>query len=829
MALSDQGTELKNQNKLQYGDPCAKPAWDRTMSSCQAQGSNLALMVLQKYGIPVIGSIPSNSYSSCCPLDILNQDPLTCIKMSLSAKLLDGEYWECFADEQGFARFQKVLDGSSASQDFFTLKNVQYCLPTAQVQSLADMVVVRAADPPAFRQCGDWMEIINGGNGSIVRIADLAGQNLFNRPLTTRPGVGGTGVSSNTNSAPPVMGTKFTWGEVSSQGVNVGDDPTCDHGIFSQHGGIIYPDYERKQGYKDGINDLFEIGPHMQILFWLVDTDFGQNNDPHYLRFYNVQFQKASEFPVMLDVSPTNYTADIVDAFGPNCHTGPGNTPEQIIIDLREPEDSESCESVQKASEESKNSPHIGWSEYSIPSLYGYGKASSQINFADISKWDVGSNLCFENQVDNMYESTSSMLGNGASLMGYEKFKPHHIIIGPTTPIFIGVQKESQTFDIPNTNYVEIPSKSSVSDGILTYALKAQAPHCGTYCTMDSFGYRSTGIGPDASVCWGDQVGWMNPWWNLMLTEVSHSWPSGLSSMSHYINYNWIVNELKLKRPGKLMGIGGEGMFTVNQWWAKVNISRPGLIVQGKGKNVESFLQDIRVRVMPVYIVDMPPPVAACGNTGFDQVVNPDTDVWDNMYCTVENKKGDSDKLQEASTGITVDLTFPYLFPSYTSGGDLGSLRNSFDEIGRMCHTVAKNLFGYFDSFRNEPNRSMSFICGPPRSQAEIPFLGQTINAPSMGARTINSISFQYTDSSVYNMTVEVGPITINQVAAGGLRPKKQRNEDVDGRVVSHEHGALFKVRVQGIGVINAWNANPWPWEVGDKVKVQLYNNPIEL
>jgi hypothetical protein len=669
------------------------------------------------------------------------------------------------------------------------------------------------------------MQIIDGGGGSIAKIADL--QNLFYRPLSNAaPLTGGA-----TAGAAPVMGTKFTWGQVASEGYNPGDTATCDQGVFAQHGGIIYPDYERKQGYKDGINDMFEIGPHMQILFWMVDVDFG-STDEHYLRHYSVQFVKTTEFPVLLNVSQSSAVSDY---FGPTCHQGPGSTP-NILIDLREDSDSsDSCESVEKASAEGKSQPHIEWTEYTIPSFYGYGRASSQINFADISKWDVGSNICYDNQADNMYESTSAILGNGAALIGFEKMRVRSIDITSSTQVYIGIQKESQTFDIPNTNWIEIPTLSPVSDGLLNYAIRAQAPHAGTYCVMDALGYKSVGIGPDSSVCWGDGVEWMNGWWSLMMTDVYHSWANGLGAMSNYLNYQWIVNELKLKRPGKLMGIGGDGMFTVDTWWAKVNISRPGLIVQGKGKDVEEFIEGVKVRVMPVYLVDMPPPVAAYGNTGFSKIVDPDTDVWDNMYCTVEDKEGDSELLQEASSGVTLDISFPFLFPGFSSdggsvgtGSDPSALRASFDAIGQKCYRVAKNLFGYFDSFRNEPNKSMAYICSPPRTQSEIPKLGQSVATP-YGPRTINSISFQYSDSSVYNMTVDVGYITINQATGGGLKSKLKRNEDVDGRVVSHDHGSLYKVRIPAIGVINAWNAHPWPWEVGDKVKVQLYNSPVEL
>ena len=839
MTLSTQGEELIRQGTARYGDPCGQPAWDRTTNDCKASGDNLAVMVLSKYEIPIKGNPPTNHYSSCCPLDLIAQDPFACIRMSLSAKLVDGEYWECYADEFGFARFQRVLAGSSPSNDIFQLKNVQYCLPSIQTHSLVDMVVVRAAKPPPFRQCGDWIQIVDGSKGSIADIADL--NELFNpNPILgtafnpARPGARGPSQGSM-----PQLGTKFSWGQVSSRGTSPSsptgqsfEDPTCSHGIFSQHGGIIYPDYERKQSYRDGINDVFEIGPHMNIIFWITDLHLG-TTDPHFLRHYNIQFVKSCEFPVLLSVNPTSTVSPY---WGPYCHEGPGSTP-NVLIDLRtDRSNTQSCFDVQSASKEAQDQPNVQWTEYTTPAFFGYANAKSKINFSDISKWDIGSNICLDNQIDNMYESTSTLMGNGANLFGWEhsNIKVYNLKPG-YSQLYIGMQTGTHTFDIPNSNYIEVPTDSPVSDGILHYAIRAQAPHIGTFCSMPAGGQpniqgaRQLGLGPDSTVCWGDGVEWANIYWPFMLTPVAHSWASGLGSMSNYINYNWLVDSMKLPRPGLLMGMGGDSLFTVDTWWAKVNIARAGMIVQGKGKDAASFLENVSMRVAPVYIVDMPAPTAAHGHTGFSQVLNPDTDVWDNMYCTVERNISDTEKLQLAQTGnITFDLSLPFLYPSYSSKGGQAALRSSFDQIGNTCYSIAKNIFGYLDSFRNEPNKTTSYVCSPPRNQSEVPGLGQTVATPH-GLRTINTIAFQYTDSSSFTMTVEVGPIMINNASAGGLRSKVHKSEQAKGRVVSHDHGSLFRVNVNGIGIINAWNQQPWPWEVGDRVDVELYNNPVEL
>jgi hypothetical protein len=831
--LSTVGEELIGKGRGRYGDPCGAPSWEQTTNSCKSQGSNLATKVLGNYDIPIRGNAPSNQYSSCCPLDIVNQDPFACIRMSLMAKLIDGEYWECYADEFGFARFQKILEKSSPSNDIFVPKNVQYCLPSVQTASMVDMVIVRAAKPPPFRQCGDWMDIIDGSKGSIVEIADLSELFRPNPKIGTISTGFASGARGTSNSALPQLGTKFTWGQVSSRGSNSGDDPTCSHGIFSQHGGIIYPDYERKQSYKDGINDVFEVGPHMNIIFWLTDIEFG-STDPHFMRHYNVQFVKSCEFPVLLEVNPTS---SVSPYWGPACHEGPGSTP-NIMIDLTTTDSTtETCTSPVVASTEGRSQPNVQWTSYTTPSFFGYANAKSRINFSDVSKWDIGSNICMDNQIDNMYESTSTLMGNGANLIGWEHANTKWWGYTPgTSRLYIGMQTGTQTFDISNQNYIEVPTDSPVSDGILYYAIRAQAPHSGTFCSMPftttavglSVSTRQTGLGSDQTVCWGDGVEWSNIYWPYMLTGVSHSWASGLASMKNYLNYNWLVNKMKLPRPGLLMGVGGDNLFTVDTWWAKVNVARPGMIVQGKGADAEDFIESVSMRVAPVYIVDLPAPVAAHGNTDFSKVVNPDTDVWDSMYCTVERNISDTEELQLAETGNTFEISLPFLFPSYAAQGGSSGLRAEFDQIGNECYSIAKNIFGYLNSFRYEPNKSMSYVCGPPRSQSEVPGLGQTVNTPH-GLRTINSISYQYTDSSSFTMTIEVGPVNINNASAGGLRSKVHKPEQAKGRVVAHDYGSLFHVLVEGVGRIKAWNQSAWPWEVGDRVDVELYNNPVEL
>jgi hypothetical protein len=823
MPISVQASELLKQGRLQYGDPCYQPTWGSSKKNCEEHGNSLAALVLEHYGISYSG-LPTNNWTSCCPLDILNQEPFACIKMSLSAMLIDGEYWECYADEFGTARFAKLLSGSVEAGNIRTLKNIQHCVPSIQTHSLVDMVVVRAADPPPYRQCGPWFTIVDaGGIESSTQLKDLAqvfpseNPSLFTH--TANP------LNQSTEGKLSSKGMKFTWGQVNGM-TGPGTDRTCDQGVFSQFGSIIYPDFERKQGYKDGINDVFEIGPYQTILFWLIDLNFAGASNDDWLRNYSIQFTKSSEMPVFLDVGGAQ---DMSEYFGATCDLGhTGNTP-NIIIDLRGATGDSaglSCVSVNEAVKDAKSGKmSYEYSDYSIPRFFGYGRARSKINFNDISKWDLGANVCYSEQVDNMYEATQTLLANGSILDHWWGFP----MVQAPTMVNLGVQKERRTFDLAHSStWMEIPIETDKAPGDISYALRSEAPSKATYCEQDAYGLRQWGWGQGESmgkVCFGSNIEWHNGLWYHMMEWVDNSFPAGTPGWS--MQADSLRRQTKFNPGGYLFGMD-DGLYVMNEFWAKVTVSRPGIVVQGKGKDAGTFLNSIVMRAMPVYTIDFPAPVAAAGRTGFNQAVDPATDIFDSMYCTVEEDirtKSDSEKLQEAMTGATLEISLPMYYPEFTPTGNMGT---DYKDVGKKCYDVAKNIFGYLDSYRNVPNKSMTYICGPPETQADVPQLGERVQTP-YGARTINSITFQYSDKSSYAMTIDVGPVSISQSSGGKPYLRHTKTEEVKGRISSHVYGALYKVRVQGIGVVQAWNADHFPWEVGDMVNVQLYNHPLEL
>jgi hypothetical protein len=825
MPISNKASDLLSNGKLNYGDPCYQADWNSTIDECARHGS-LAQLVFDHYGI-AHQAAPHNDWTHCCPLDIINQDPFSCIKMSLEAMLLSGQYWEAYADEFGRARFVQLLEGSSEAGPAVPLYHIQYCLPTIQTQDLVDMVIVKAAQPPPMRRCGtDWFTIVDRSmNINTTTIRDLGG--VF--PMGNNPAQGAMPPAAQSSFGPiSLQGMKFSWGHVNGH-ASVSTDVTCDHGVFAQYGCVIYPDFQRKQSFRDEYVDVAEVQGYETILFWLMDVDYGI--DASKLKHYNVQFTKSTEIPAKLTIHK-DY-GSVSDYFGPTCDLGQGTgtTPNTYTkIDVRSSTSEESCTSIEagtRSARANKDKGKIYWDECSIPSFYGYAYADSRLNFLDISKWSVGSNLCVDDQfADNMYETTTSLMANGCSLEGFKKaMKPGW----SSDFIDIGWQKDRRTFDLPQSAvWVEFPH-DVIPQGIhgnLYYALRAKAPDSGTWCTN----WQSSNFQ------------WVNPYQHLMMELVgcrwqgsamsnnagSFSWPSPCGGRSTpFIDLMpWIAT---YKPPGYLMSLGDEGLYTVDELWAKISVSRPGVVVKGMGAAADTFLDAFSLRALPVYQVDFPAPTAAAGGqfgmSGFK--INPDNDLFDNMYCTVEDKKTDSEILQEACTGNILEMTFPFLYP-HVKTGSTESPRGAFDKVTDQCLEVARNLWGYFYSYHDMPNKNMTFICGPPETQEELPYLGQMVSTDH-GPRTVNSISYSYSDQSNFSVTVEVGPVNLSQASAGTISRKRIKTEDVRGRIISHEYGALYKVDVPGIGVIKAWNIDHYPWNAGDRVQVQLYNNPQEL
>jgi hypothetical protein len=183
-------------------------------------------LILDTFGIPY--SL-SNLLGGKLPgLDIRNQDATTMMKLSLATELLDppegsAGFAEVELDAFGIARF--YIAGETAASNL----DIRYCVPTSQITTPADLVVVRGYDPPPKRELRDSFDGLK--NKEIMDYKDCA-------------------------------------------------EESCDEDIVSQYATISYDDPQLDQNYLDDIVNSYELQAFETILGYLIDLDMPDGTDP---------------------------------------------------------------------------------------------------------------------------------------------------------------------------------------------------------------------------------------------------------------------------------------------------------------------------------------------------------------------------------------------------------------------------------------------------------------------------------------------------------------------------------------------------------------------
>lgn len=166
-------------------------------------------------------------------IDIKNQDPVTMLKLSLAAELLDTApvgstrtggpgFAEVEIDETGIARF--YIAGRIPASNL----DIRYCIPTSQIVQPADLVIVRGYDPPPRRELRAPFDGLK--NKIIMDYRDCA-------------------------------------------------EESCDESIVSQYATISYDDPQLDQVYLDDIVNSYELEAFEALLGYLIDLDMPDVED----------------------------------------------------------------------------------------------------------------------------------------------------------------------------------------------------------------------------------------------------------------------------------------------------------------------------------------------------------------------------------------------------------------------------------------------------------------------------------------------------------------------------------------------------------------------
>jgi len=160
----------------------------------------------------------------------------------------------------------------------------------------------------------------------------------------------------------------------------------------------------------------------------------------------------------------------------------------------------------------------------------------------------------------------------------------------------------------------------------------------------------------------------------------------------------------------------------------------------------------------------------------------------------------------EMDGGGGVELTLPFF--------------NSPDDDSKLA-----NLSGALYDFMNSGTGiDTTYVCGPDVDVS----LGE--QGPAGGI--VNSISYSYTDSGSYTISVNEGPRLIKNFSGGGPSGpsfKASENFSARGTVIdSLGNGMFFKVRIDGFGERVAINMSTSIIKIGDVVQCSVHNNPVE-
>lgn len=772
MPLSSVAQEIEDTKRLIFGDPCYKQDFGALKKSCEELGSSLVDIVLAQAGFD-----ESGYGGSCCPLDILGMDVFTCIKMSLLQDFVEGKgFREMYAGPNGKLRFPDVLNEESNSA---TLPRVQYCVPTVFTGDIVKEVIVRSADPPPTRRCGDTLDLIPG-ESERYEFKDVTGY--------------------------------------------AGGSDSCELGTFQQYASLVYPDYEvaRVPGLGKGLE------PFESVSHWFVESYY-ENKDNK----VNIQFNRGIDVPVKLNFlrgdTPNGYEED----FGPECVTEAKVSPKTCEPNPFNP-DTPEAELFNKLS-----ALRDYWRVIDVqPSFRVYGSASGEIPASLYTMQGKYDQDCVSSITSRLYQTTSKIYVTGVPLGGFKVEDYHKEFLD-----FGREQSYGSTFDLPQGEVWRDVTKKMRSDPIINIAFRNQPPPSAvqskwvmdlkknSYYERDATAENKTGFyNPfephiftivserfavqSASVelrALKDET--QEKYRQQALAVVDKAFENKMNDMCSLYSFG-----------GTLWGWGGS-LYLVDEdsLYAAVRVNLPGVSVRTETVDAGSYIDGIKLKATPVIMVDQPSAVGYAGEYGegyLDLYTEAQTAATN--YCQ-GNQVGttEADKLIEACKGLVLDVTLPFLFPTITTTNESdtssAAFKGNFTEISDQCQKLARRIYDYID--KSKSLGSQTYICGPPIDP--VPKVGEYIDG-----RLINSVNIAYQDGSSFTTTIECGVFSFTAVTAGGLNITRHTTVQVQGKILSEAYGSLYLVNVPILGTISAYNMDKYPWEVGDLVQVTIYNYP---
>ena len=672
-------------------------------------------LVLETFNIPftlpVLGSdLPG--------FDIRNQDAVTMLKLSLATELLnppDGSagFAEVELDENGIARFFVVGTVPATNLD------IRYCIPTSQVTTPANLVIVRGFDPPPRR------ELRTSFNG--LKNAEL-----------------------------------MEYEECAAD--------SCDEKAVGKFATISYDDPLLDQTYLDDIRNSYELKEFETLIGYIVDLDLpdgADRDDPNFISGLKITFGDTTKEYIKVN-------ADLINNFVSVGTTSPGGV---------------------GATGFGTNSGLITGATISFGSSDGGGgdipvqvtEVDEKTGNCTVSNTSIaGSKIVIPasrfQRLNKFGNLESDFIGVSEVIFSGRKVITVTIFGDIALDIFVRSQKELITlghgknwvWDVDENGDVTIELFSILEDDFA-------ASICNIY-----------GGNVDVDV----------------ITLHSTDTP----------NVDESVGTAALA--GLACNIGDRLGYKIlnNRMCIVVERKRPSVDIFDPTGNAASLARQFidpngpfGIKYTPIVIIDPPAPIAYASTTSFisidgtrtiaaEGIIDQADGIIDADPTTTQDlEDSELSILQDNTSGSTIDITLPFC-------------------TDQECLQIAQNFLAQ----QNQIITTQSIVLGPTSE----PRLGQVMTDGAI----INEISYSYSDSSQYLITIATGP---KYLTSGSFNESKYqlKTEDVtrEGVVLQDVgNGAEYVVRVEGFGEITALSMIVDDISVGDRVNVRIYNNPVE-
>jgi len=283
------------------------------------------------------------------------------------------------------------------------------------------------------------------------------------------------------------------------------------------------------------------------------------------------------------------------------------------------------------------------------------------------------------------------------------------------------------------------------------------------------------------------------------LTDVRGFLRDGVTEVSADTNYSDDDGETFTIYP---IGMGQSG-YIVKNLIVVYDWNNPCIKFYDEDNQVTATnLQEVELGFFPIITVDYPPPIAVNAG-GSTRLLDQSQAIPDLDASTVEDLNNNDYARAFASleTG-DVRINLPFL-----------------DEFQvQTAATFLRTLIG-----DGGPQITKTIVCSPDSE----PVLGARVDNDLV----INSISYNYQDSSQYTISIEAGPIWLGMSGwETSVYQAKTERLTLEGLVVGvYDNNHKCQVQLNQLGLMDCVNNSREILHKGDRVSVQVFNNPQAL